>query len=174
MTSLDTPDLDNHGEVLPKLSRRSLTIALLLSREKLMSQFRPMLASHNLTEQQWRVLRVVCEDREIDATMVAKRSCILAPSVSRILRRLEEHNLIARTRDTNDSRRTIISITRDGIELIAKIAPKNRRIYSEFRAGLGEESFEQLLDLLEKLNDLPAREDQQLDTANYQHFQDAG
>ena len=127
MTLPDTSDLNSHGEMLPKLSRRSLTIALLLSREKLMSQFRPMLAGHNLTEQQWRVLRVVSEDKEIDATQVAKRSCILAPSVSS-----------------------------KGIELIAEIAPKNRKIYAEFRSGIGEESFEQLLDLLEKLNDLPA------------------
>ena len=99
---------------------------------------------------------MVSEDKEIDATQVAKRSCILAPSVSRILRRLEGNGLIARMRDKNDSRRTIISITSKGIELIAEIAPKNRKIYAEFRSGIGEESFEQLLDLLEKLNDLPA------------------
>lgn len=159
MTLPDTSDRSSHGELLPKLSRRSLTIALLLSREKLMSQFRPMLAGHNLTEQQWRILRVVSEDQQIDATKVAKRSCLLAPSVSRILRRLEGRELIARTRDKNDSRRTLISITGKGLDLIAEIAPKNRRIYVEFRAGIGEESFEQLLDLLEKLNNLPDAED---------------
>ena len=39
-------------------TKKSLTITLLRARESLMMSFRPLLAKHNFTEQQWRVLRV--------------------------------------------------------------------------------------------------------------------
>lgn len=145
---------------MPRLTRRSLTIALLRSREKLMSRFRPMLASHDITEQQWRVLRAINEEQEIDATDVAQRSCIMAPSLTRILRHLEERGLIARRRDENDGRRTMLSITAKGVLLIAEVAPESRRIYADIRTLFGEDRFELLLDLLEELNGLPVETEQ--------------
>lgn len=39
----------------------SLTIALLQAREAAMSYFRPIVKRHNLTEQQWRIVRVLAE-----------------------------------------------------------------------------------------------------------------
>ncbi len=51
---------------------RSLPIALLRARESLMARFRPMLAAHGFTEQQWRVLRIVGEvDVSCDAASLA-------------------------------------------------------------------------------------------------------
>ncbi|WP_453973865.1 homoprotocatechuate degradation operon regulator HpaR [Amorphus sp. MBR-141] len=162
MTLINTKHLNSREEIMPRLARRSLTIALLRSREKLMSRIRPMLAIHNITEQQWRVLRVINEEQEVDATNVAQRSCIMAPSLTRILRHLEERGLIARHQHVNDGRRTILSMTNKGVRLIAKVAPESRRIYGDIRARFGEERFELLLDLLEQLNDLPAETEQEL------------
>ncbi|WP_346772428.1 homoprotocatechuate degradation operon regulator HpaR [Chelativorans sp. AA-79] len=155
MTLINAKDLNSRAEMMPRLTRRSLTIALLRSREKLMSRMRPLLASHNITEQQWRVLRAINEEQEVDATDVAQRSCIMAPSLTRILRHLEERGLIARRRDVNDGRRTMLSMTDKGVRLIAEVAPESRRIYGDVRARFGEERFELLLDLLEKFNNLP-------------------
>ena len=42
-------------------TQRSLPMALLRARELLMERFRPMLSAHGVTEQQWRVLRVLHE-----------------------------------------------------------------------------------------------------------------
>ncbi len=36
----------------------SLTIALLQAREAAMTYFRPIVKSHNLTDQQWRIVRI--------------------------------------------------------------------------------------------------------------------
>lgn len=155
MPTTDTNDLRSRAELMPRLTRRSLPIALLRAREKLMSRFRPMLASHDITEQQWRVLRAINEEQEIDATDVSERSCIMAPSLTRILRHLEERGLIARRRDEADGRRTMLSITGKGVQLIAEAAPESRRIYGDIRSLFGEDRFELLLDLLEELTDLP-------------------
>ena len=46
---------------------RSLAINLLKTREVVMDRFRPMLASVNLTEQQWRVLRGLSEHGATEA-----------------------------------------------------------------------------------------------------------
>lgn len=161
MPTTNTKDLKSRAELMPRLTRRSLPIALLRAREKLMSRFRPMLASHDITEQQWRVLRAINEEQEIDATDVSERSCIMAPSLTRILRHLEERGLIARRRDEADGRRTMLSITDKGVQLIAEAAPESRRIYADIRSMFGEERFELLLDLLEELTDLPIEIDQE-------------
>ncbi len=39
----------------------SLTIALLQAREAAMAHFRPIVKRHNLTEQQWRIVRILAE-----------------------------------------------------------------------------------------------------------------
>ena len=56
-------ELDKNTDSLITLfeTKKSLTITLLRAREALMMSFRPMLAKHNFTEQQWRVLRVLGE-----------------------------------------------------------------------------------------------------------------
>lgn len=41
----------------------SLTIALLQAREAAMAYFRPIVKRHNLTEQQWRIVRILADVR---------------------------------------------------------------------------------------------------------------
>ena len=78
---------------------KSLAIALLRAREATMSHFRPRLARHELTEQQWRVIRVLADSGKaaLDATEIATRSVILTPSLTRILRTLEDRGVIVRS-----------------------------------------------------------------------------
>jgi hypothetical protein len=45
---------------------QSLPMALLRARETAMSFFRPMLHGHGLTEQQWRVIRVLQEYGDLE------------------------------------------------------------------------------------------------------------
>ena len=58
-----------------------------------MSRFRPMLREHGLTEQQWRVIRALADYKEIDAGELAKKSFLLAPSLTRILQFLEKEKI---------------------------------------------------------------------------------
>ena len=52
----------------------SLTIALLQAREAAMSYFRPIVKRHNLTEQQWRIVRVLAEHPSMDFHDLAFRT----------------------------------------------------------------------------------------------------
>lgn len=132
-------------------TRRTLPIALLRAREHLMERFRPILLARGITEQQWRVLRVLEEVEEADATELAAKACILAPSLSRILRTLEGKGLVAIRRDPGDGRRSLIRRTGASTALIREIAPESIAIYAEVESRFGRDRIERLLDDLDDL-----------------------
>ncbi|PWK76749.1 homoprotocatechuate degradation operon regulator HpaR [Aminobacter sp. AP02] len=135
-------------------TRRSLPMSLLRAREVVMAQFRPILAQHGVSEQQWRVIRVLGEQSPLDATELAERASILAPSLTRIIKALEERKLITRGKVEGDGRRVMLSIAPKGQVLISKVSPESSAIYDEVQRRIGPERYEQLLDLLETLIDL--------------------
>lgn len=137
--------------MLPPSTRRSLPMTLLRAREVIMAHFRPMLARHDITEQQWRVLRVLAETGPLEATELAGRASILPPSLTRIIKALEERRLITRNRVKDDGRRALLAITPSGVALIEDLAPERIAIYEAIEGRYGAEQYEQLLDMLESL-----------------------
>ncbi len=133
----------------PRQTRRSLPIALLRAREAIMAKFRPMLARHDMSEQQWRVLRILGEYGELDASQLAERALVLGPSLTRMIKTLLKTKLIAKRSDKADGRRSLISITPKAIALIQEITPESAAIYNDIEKKFGIEQVEQLLDLLE-------------------------
>src|SRR3569832_2885185 len=75
---------------------QSLPMSLLRAREAVMRQFRPSLRRHDLTEQQWRILRALAAIAAIEVTELARTAFLLGPSLSRILRDLEARQQIGR------------------------------------------------------------------------------
>ncbi len=135
----------------PRLTRRSLPMALLRARESVMEDFRPMLNRHDVTEQQWRVIRVVAEAGELDATEVSVRASILAPSLTRMIRTLEQRKFIKRKKDKEDGRRVILQIAPMGVELIDKASPESLAVYQSLEEKFGTAKLNTLLDLLDEL-----------------------
>lgn len=142
------------GLFQPLNTSRSLTMALLRAREALMSHFRPMLHSHDITEQQWRVIRVLAEAGELETAEVAARASILGPSLSRIVRTLEARKLISKRRDPEDGRRYFLSLTAGGNKLIEEVMPDSQSIYAELEKTLGKQRIEDLLVLLNDVSRL--------------------
>ena len=119
-----------------------------------MTRFRPMLAAHEINEQQWRVIRVLGEVDALDATEVAIRANILAPSLTRMIKAMTERGLIERARDTSDGRRVILSIAPEGRALLRLVAPDSTAIYRQLEADYGRERTAQLIEMLIALADL--------------------
>jgi homoprotocatechuate degradation regulator HpaR len=132
---------------------RSLPIALLRAREAVMGPFRPLLARADVTEQQWRVLRVLDERGRMDPSGIAQGACLLMPSLTRILRGLEARGLVERLPHESDRRTFCVQITEAGHALIAAHRAESNRIFSELEARYGAGRIEQLLDLLSALDD---------------------
>lgn len=119
-----------------------------------MGPIRGMLTDAGVTEQQWRVLRVLEEEGPMDPTSIAKRAVLLLPSLTRILQKLEDKALITRKRDETDRRRQIIAATEDGSRIIAANMDASRQILGKMRAQLGDERHEVLIELLVELTEI--------------------
>lgn len=130
---------------------RSLPMALLRSREAVMRHFRAALRRAGLTEQQWRVLRALMSVTEIEVTDLARVTCLLGPSLSRILRDLEERGLILRRPDAADQRRALIAIAPQGRAVIETTAPLSEAIYAELTRRFGADDMARLHDMLRLL-----------------------
>ena len=132
-------------------TRRSLPIALLRARESVMQNIRPMLNNIGLTEQKWRVLRSLNESGEVEQTAIARDACLLLPSLTRILKSLEEDGFVGRAQDQGDKRRTLVSITAKGRNLVQENLGMADKVNADLEQKLGREKLEQLLDLLDDL-----------------------
>ena len=135
-------------------TRRSLPIALLRARETVMGPLREMLSQSDINEQKWRVLRVLDERGPCELTQVAKDACLLLPSLTRIIRAMEEEGLATRATDPEDRRKSIATITDAGRALIVAHMAESNAIFARLERDFGQEKLEQLLDLLDELQAL--------------------
>jgi homoprotocatechuate degradation regulator HpaR len=129
-----------------------LPIALLRARERVMGPIRMMLSDVGITEQQWRVLRVLEETGPLDPTRISEQACLLLPSLTRIMQKLEEKALITRAKDPTDRRKQVISITPSGNALIAANLATAVALMDHLRDQMGQGKYEALLDLLNELD----------------------
>ena len=132
---------------------RSLPMSLLRAREAVMRQFRPALRQHDLTEQQWRILRALTAVEAIEVTELARVAFLLGPSLSRILRDLEKRRLIERKAAKADLRRAEVSISPKGLRLIEAVAPTSEAIYGEITRRYGARKLGELQAMLHVLEE---------------------
>jgi homoprotocatechuate degradation regulator HpaR len=130
---------------------RSLPMSLLRAREAVMRQFRPSLRRHDLTEQQWRILRALSATDAIEVTELAHTAFLLGPSLSRILRDLEARKLIERKTAKTDLRRGVVSISEKGVRLMEVVAPSSEAIYAAITKRYGAKKLAELQDMLGEL-----------------------
>ena len=119
-----------------------------------MGPIRAMLSESGVTEQQWRVLRVLNEEGPMEPTRIADLACLLLPSLTRILQKLEEKQLIHRERDKADRRKQVVNISEAGSALIAANWEASVQLMNQVRDHMGVDRYEALLDLLNDLDSL--------------------
>jgi homoprotocatechuate degradation regulator HpaR len=149
--------------------RQSLPIALLRAREAVMAYFRPHHRKGGITEQQWRVIRVLYLDGETDATSLARRSYLLAPSLSRILKDLAVAGYVRRRPGKDDSRQSLLSLSPKGSATVTRAAPFLDGIHREIARRFGRDRVDELLALLAELETALADPPAQKDSRRKQH-----
>lgn len=131
--------------------KRSLPMSLLRAREAVMKNFLPSLQEHNLSAQQWRVIRGLQDENGLDISELSVRCHLLMPSLSRIIQNLESRSLIERRTSDSDQRRSVIFLTDKGDELFQQVAPKSEERYDHITEKFGYGKLELLYELLEEL-----------------------
>jgi homoprotocatechuate degradation regulator HpaR len=124
---------------------------LLQAREAVMAHTRPSLREHALSDQQWRVLRVLGEHGAVETGRVAREAFILGPSLTGVLARMERDELISRSRDPEDQRRTVVEATPRGMRLVKKLSSSIEAHYQWMEQSLGKKKLAQLYVLLDEL-----------------------
>lgn len=133
------------------LRHRNLPQLLLQSREALMQRFRPMLKEHGVTEQQWRIVRALLEEGELEPRQLCERCLISSPSIAGVLMRMEEAGLIERERMEHDQRRVKVTLTANAKKLGKSISPAVEQQYAEIEAMVGVQRLQQVYDVLDTL-----------------------
>jgi len=123
-------------------------MSLLRAREAVMRRFRPVLRAHEITEQQWRVLRALTALDQAEITELARATFLLGPSLSRILQDLATRHLIELRTAEMDHRRTIVALAPEGLSLIEAIAPLSEAIYAEISRRFGVSRLSDLQEML--------------------------
>src|SRR3954471_21457050 len=126
------------------LRHRNLPRLLLQAREAVMAHTRPSLRGHGLSDQQWRVLRVLGEHGTVETGRVAREAFILGPSLTGVLARMERDGLVRRTRDPEDQRRSVVEATAKGMKLVDKLSHTVEAHYAWMEATLGKQKLAEL------------------------------
>ena len=116
-----------------------------------MSRFRPVLNQHGVTEQQWRILRVLLDEDGLEPRQLCERCLISSPSIAGVLMRMEEAGWIQRERMEHDQRRVKVTVTAATKKLGKSIAPIIEREYLELEKKVGVKQLQQVYDTLDTL-----------------------
>ena len=138
----------------PTFAHRNLPRLLLQARESVMAHTRPSLREHALSDQQWRVLRVLGEHGTVETGRVAREAFILGPSLTGVLARMERDGLIRRERDPADQRRTVVEATARGLHLVERLSRTIEAHYQWLEQSLGKQKLARLYQMLDELIEL--------------------
>ena len=134
--------------------RQSLTLTLLHAREAAMGFFRPSLNQHGLTEQQWRVIRILSQHDELEINRLAELACILKPSMTGVLVRMEAAGMVRRRKADQDQRRVLVTLAEKGETCFESMSQCMEANYQRLQEQLGEEKLQTLLGLLDELKNI--------------------
>ena len=133
-----------------RITYRNLPQLFLKTRESLMSHFRPIFNHFGVTEQQWRILRVLDEHEQLEPREMCEMCQILSPSMTGVLARMEELGLVERQRVAADQRRVMVKLAPRGDQLIDEIAVLIEQQYRLIEEAYGKDVVAELSQALDR------------------------
>ena len=88
--------------------------------KEIVRRYKPFLDEIDLTYTQYIAMMVLWEEKEINVKELGKRLYLDSGTLTPVLKRLEQKNLISRQRDCKDERNLIVSLTAEGEQLKEK------------------------------------------------------
>ena len=138
---------------------RSLPMMLYRTLDSVLPAFRAVYQEHGITEQQWRVLRVLWETDGQSLLALAEATLICSPSLVGVVDRLTRDGLVERLRSEVDRRVVHILVTRKGKALERVIRPRIDEIYRELEASLTPALWASMFEAMDQINRSAAAKD---------------
>lgn len=129
----------------------SLPMILNRALDAVMPEYRELFARYNLTEQQWRILRVIWTSNNVTSAQLAERTLLSAPSLVSIIDRLEKKGLVSRVRSVDDRRRVHVVATAAGRALQQEVTPKVLEIQQTIESSVTVKEWQAMEDTLAKI-----------------------
>lgn len=120
--------------------------------DAVMPAYRELFARYQVTEQQWRVLRVIWTSESVNSAMLSERTLLSPPSLVNIIDRLETKGLVSRVRSAEDRRQIYVVATEAGRQLQQEVTPHLAAIQEQIRNCVSEKEWQALHDILDKIN----------------------
>jgi len=130
---------------------RSLPMMLYRTLDTVMPRFRKIFNDFGITEQQWRVLRVLWEHGAVTINRLAKLTLIPAPSLVGIVDRLERDERVIRQRSQADRRKVNVVLIAKGVELEDQVMPRVAAAYADLKQSVDSTTWEQVLQGLQEI-----------------------
>ncbi len=130
---------------------RSLPMMMYAALDVVMPPFRVIFRDFGLTEQQWRVLRVLWERDRMTLGDLSSATLISPPSLVGVVDRVIALGLIKKTRSVVDRRVVHIAVTRKGRKLEDKVTPRVDAAFTQLRTTLDPKTWDALIRGLETL-----------------------
>lgn len=128
-------------------------VSVVVAGDRLTQEAEAVFGHHGVTGDQYNVLRILrgAYPGGLARGEITQRLMRQAPDTTRMLDRLERAGLVERRRDTEDARRSIAGITREGIQLLERVDPQIERVMEMAMAPLEAAQLEQLARLCDAL-----------------------
>lgn len=108
-------------------------------------------ARFGLKMHEWRVITVLAEDGELTQQEIVGRTKMDKVTVSRAAQVLERRSLLRRVTNAEDGRSLRLSLTDEGRDLYARVAPTAVELEAEVLKGLSAREITELKDVLRRL-----------------------
>ncbi len=133
---------------------RSLPMMLYRTLDAVMPRFRQIFSEFGLTEQQWRVLRVLWQHEQIAFRELADLTLIPPPSLVGVVDRLTRSGLAGRRRSDTDRRHVFVHATAKGVALESQVRPRVDKAYAELRRSVDTKTWNALIAGLEQISSI--------------------
>ena len=117
--------------------------------DAVMPRFRQIFKASGITEQQWRVLRVLWDADALPLGELSRNTLIPAPSLVGVVDRLQNAGFVGRRPTAGDRRVVLVFITQTGRECLDRLLPQVATAYAALKQGVNSQEWEQLLKGLE-------------------------
>jgi len=137
--------LDQFQQSLPMMLHRTL--------DSIIPKYREVFKQHGISEQQWRILRVLWETQECTAAELAKRTLLPSPSMVGVIDRMNAKGLVLRDRSTEDRRRVNVRLTEKGRSMQAELQPQIDKVYEQILSQCKDKDLATTINTLQNIID---------------------
>lgn len=113
--------------------------------------FKPQLSEEGLTIDMWRVLVTLSQNGPKSLVELSEATSINPPTLSRLVGRMIDQQLISRKRSKRDTRTVEVSLLKPGSDLVTRLMPRVAEINEMVTAPFSEKELDQFKNALRQL-----------------------